>query len=561
MFGTIRKHQTWLWAVIIAVIIVSFVLFFSPYSRMNNSARGEVDYGTINGEKVTQEQYSDASREVLLSYFFKNGSFPTDQTVRSGAFDPQRETYQWMLLLNGADKMGIRVGPQETARVAQAMIFQFQKSGIKTADDFIRQVLVPNHFEVEDLERYVRHFLIIQELIGTVGLSGKLVTPAEAQGLYEREHQELSTEAVFFSLSNHLSAVTATPEALNQFYTNHQAFYRVPDRVQVKYVRVDLSNFLAQAEADLMKTNFNDMLDLDLQKLGTNYTRFGKTPAEARAKIRELRIKEVAMPRARQAGAEFAGPLFDKEPIQAGNLEILAKEKGMPVGTTAPFDSTVGPRELDVWMDFVQRAFSLTPSDPFAGPIIGTNAVYVIALDKKIPSYVPTLDQIHDKVAEDFKIFTALNQARMEGAAFAVTLTNELAMGKPFSSICLNAKLKPVPLPAFSLSSEDLPEVEGRVTLNQLKQMAFSTPPGKASGFQTTPEGGIILYVKSKLPLDVARMSSELPAYVNRVRSARQNDAFNDWFRKEYERLMRDNPALQPKQQPSLAPGPAQSRT
>ena len=40
MFGTIRKHQTWLWAVIITLTIISFVVFFSPYSKLNNERRG-----------------------------------------------------------------------------------------------------------------------------------------------------------------------------------------------------------------------------------------------------------------------------------------------------------------------------------------------------------------------------------------------------------------------------------------------------------------------------------------------------------------------------------------
>ena len=53
MFGTIRKHQTWLWAVIITVIIFSFVIYFSPYSKMNDSRRGPVNLGSINGERIS----------------------------------------------------------------------------------------------------------------------------------------------------------------------------------------------------------------------------------------------------------------------------------------------------------------------------------------------------------------------------------------------------------------------------------------------------------------------------------------------------------------------------
>ena len=60
MFGTIRKHQTWLWAVIITVIIISFVIFFSPYSKMNDTPPGPANLGSINGESISQEEYVKA---------------------------------------------------------------------------------------------------------------------------------------------------------------------------------------------------------------------------------------------------------------------------------------------------------------------------------------------------------------------------------------------------------------------------------------------------------------------------------------------------------------------
>ena len=51
----------------------------------------------------------------------------------------------------------------------------------------------------------------------------------------QRENQEFSAQSVFFSPSNYLSAVTVTPDAVAQYYTNYLAAYRLPDRVQVSY--------------------------------------------------------------------------------------------------------------------------------------------------------------------------------------------------------------------------------------------------------------------------------------------------------------------------------------
>ena len=93
MFGTIRKHQTWLWAVIITLTIISFVIYFGPQSRVNSGrGGGSASLGTINGDPITEEEFRDANRDVYLSYFFMSGgSFPNSEEARKsgGAWPPQ----------------------------------------------------------------------------------------------------------------------------------------------------------------------------------------------------------------------------------------------------------------------------------------------------------------------------------------------------------------------------------------------------------------------------------------------------------------------------------------
>ena|SRR5437868_9564629 len=96
MFGTIRKHQTWLWAVIITLTIISFVSFLSPNSKLNNG-RGGGNYGTINGERITTTEFANAAREVELHTFFMSGHWPNEDKKRT-EFDTEREIYQWLFL-------------------------------------------------------------------------------------------------------------------------------------------------------------------------------------------------------------------------------------------------------------------------------------------------------------------------------------------------------------------------------------------------------------------------------------------------------------------------------
>ncbi len=553
MFGTIRKHQTWLWVVIIVVIIISFVVYFSPYSKINES-RGPLQLGSINGEPVSEDVYTRAQREMYLQYFLRSGRWP-DEDARQRGFDLERETYQWLLLTQKVRSMGIDPSPEAIETQARQLLRPFEQMGVKSPVTFFNEVLRPRGLMPEDFERFVRNYLGLQEMISVIGASGKLVAPTEIQALYERENQAVATSAVFFSASNYLAGVSVTPEALTQFYSNRLAVYRIPERLQINYVTFPFSNFLAKAETSI--TNLNELVDMNFTQLGTNTLQGAKTPEETKAVIRQELLRREALLEARKAASDFARPLFDKEKIELGDLEKLAKEKGLECRVTAPFTREDGPAELEGGQELVKAAFLLTPEDPVARPQITEDGVGIISFNSKVPSEIPPLDQIRSRVEQDYRFSQALNQARQAGIAFQRTLTNSLAQGKTFSQVVEEAKVTAVDLPPFALSTRTLPEAEQHLNLNQVKEMAFSIKPGQASSFQFSAEGGAVLFVKSNLPIDTARMQAEMPNFASFVRRTRQEEAFNHWFRREAEKGLRDTPLARPEPPPSMQSAPA----
>ncbi len=540
MFGTIRKHQTWLWVVISALTIISFVIFFSPYSKVHEE--GPADYGTVNGKAVTRDDYIAAQREVQLRYFFMTGNFPDEEAQRRG-FDAARESYQWIFLVSKQEELGIDVGSDVAARIGRDMLSNFQRQGIATPAAFDKQILQPRGLNLRDFERFVKHYIGLQQLISIAGSSGRLVTPQEARTLYIRENQQVSAQAIVFSASNYLSRVTVTPEVISQFYTNYLASYRIPDRIQVAYVKFAVSNFLAKAESELSRSNLNDAIEANLQRMGTNYFGGAKTADEARAKLRAEIIKGRALADARRAANEFARPMFEVEKPRIEDLQKAAKTNNLQVILSAPFDRENGPEDMETGSDFVKVAFSRTPEDPFGQPYVAMDGVYVYGLAKTIPSEVPPLDKIRARVEGDYRIVQAASHARQAGYIFQATLTNGLAQGKAFDELCKGAGVKPMDLPPFSLSSRSIPgDIEESVPVNQVKELAFTTEPGKASQFQPTRGGGVVIYVKAKLPVDEQKMKEELPAFVNYLRRTRTEEAFQAWFRKEGERGLRNTP-------------------
>jgi len=139
----------------------------------------------------------------------------------------------------------------------------------------------------------------------------------------------------------------------------------------------------------------------------------------------------------------------------------------------------------------------------------------------------------------------ATELAQRAGTNFAPALAAQLAAGHNFASTCIAAGLQPVTLPQFSLSTEELPALGNRAGLPQVKQALFSTPTGRASDFEPTEDGGFIVFVQSRTPVDPATVSADLPQFITTLRRQRQSEAFDLWLQTEANRQFRNVTALQ----------------
>jgi SurA N-terminal domain len=545
MFGTIRKHQSWLWFIIIGVMVIGMITWQNSLGKSGNGQRGG-NFGAIDGHVITETEFRNAESEATLQYLVRTHEWP-DNAAHSN-FDLNRETYYRLFLIQKLEQYNIHTDNDTVAQFANIILRQFGNGQAIPLDALLEQ-LKPHGITADDFQRFLEHYLSIQQLASVVGVNGRLVTPEEIQSLYMHEYQELAADAVFFTASNYLAKIPdPTPESLAQFYTNQQAEYREPEQMQVSYVLFNVTNLMPEAEQKIGVTNLNRQAEEALTRLGTNGMRFGKTPEEARAKIRELFIQETALSNANTKAISFQNELVAKGPFTASNLNALAREKGLEVKVTKPFDKEYGPSDLHLGSSYpVAELFNLIPpQEPLAPePIRGTDGVYILAYDKSTPSRIPPLAEIYSRVTADYKYVQAMRLAQMNGHVFAQTATNELAHGKTFSAVANAAKVDPIEVPPFSLNTETLGKIEDLVEPTTFKEVSFGTPVGKTSGFTPTREGGFVVHVRERLPVDQAKMKTQLPEFSKIVRQRREAEAFDMWFNREASAVLRGLPAFQ----------------
>ncbi len=561
MIGTIRKHSKWLWIVIAALTIVSFVWWGASIPSRGGGGRGGAsgDFGSIYGKPITQDEYTAARNDYFIFSWLHDGFQWPDQDPNISNLQTEQQIYLRIMLLRKAQAMGITADAKAAEAAAGNLLSSPDlvrafhiRGGSVPIDSFVKAVLEPKGFTADDLERFAKNDLILQQLVQTIGIAGQLFTPDEAASAWRRENEDRQTQIVFFSGTNYLDQVQVTDASVGQFYTNYMAYYRLPDRVQVSYVEFNVTNYLAAAEKKIGATNLDFQVSSIFAQNGMDAVPDAKTPDEAKAEIRKYVIRKEAMTEANNDANDFANAVFEKTPAIPANLGLIAKQKGLAVETPAPFSKQYGPSEFIAPEAFTKAAFSLTSDDPFAGPVQGPYAYYVMALDKQLPSEIPSLDAIHDQAAHDYQTQVALALARRAGTNFVTTLNLRLLAGRTFPAVCVAAGFDPETLPPFSLSTTDLPELKNRAGLPQIKQAAFGTPVGRASDFEETDDGGFVIYVEKQLPPDETAMKAQMPQFLAQVRREQSFELFQNWVNTEASHQLGNIPALQ-KPQPAAA--------
>jgi hypothetical protein len=540
MIGTIRKHSSWLWLCIITLTIISFVWWgASPATR--NGAGGAAEFGTIYGREVTRDDYLKARAEYSIWYWFRNHQWPSED-AKITQLDMNREIYWRILFARKAAELGIHVGVAETARMANSYLASLGRNHQAATMEELTSLLASKGYTVADLERTLADDIATEQLVQVKGLAGALLPPQEVSDNYDFFHQEYATEAVFFEASNYLGRVTVNPAAVGQFYTNYQAAYRQPDRIQINYVFFNVTNYLASSQAEWAKTNFEDVVTSYYAEHTEDFAD-EKTPEAAKAKIRTGLVRQRAMMKALQAARDFAGPVFNDG--KAESLVNFAAKAGLKAYVTRPFAATESPVEFTASAQFVKEAFKLDADTPLGGPLAAADGFYVIGLAGRLPSAVPPFAEIRDRVAADYREQLAIQQAQSAGTNFYYQAMVQGAVGNTFGQVARAAGLTVATVPPFSLSTETFPDDAYASAVESIKEVAVSTPPGHIASFVPTQTGGFVLRVKAVVPADATLKAQELPEFAAQLRRERVSTAFNLWLQNESYREFRNIPLLQ----------------
>jgi peptidyl-prolyl cis-trans isomerase D len=524
------------------------VIFFSP-NQGGGGGIAQGALGSIRGDPIDRDEYIAAVKEAMLAHLLRNGMWPEQSAAD---WDERRQALNRLFLLDEARRLGIRV-PDEVAakRIVELAFLKDQQTGAfnrAAYDQFLAMLMRDRGLSRADFEEFMRNEVALQHLVQIGGLSGTLVTPREGEARYKQANELYSAEVVTFPASNYLSQVNLDPENVARHYTNRQAEYRIPERVQVRYVKFPATNFLDEARQTLESiTNLAARVDAAYQQQSPEDFKDAEgnvlSPEAAKEQLKDEAAQAQALTVARRKAVEFANKLFNMPP-SAESLSQLAAENGYEARTSEPFDEMRPPIDMNVPSTFNRAAFALSPEQPFAIPVTGEDGVYVFAFERRIPSEIQPLEAVRGRVIDSLMRTESRELAERAGRDFIAAVTNAMAGGQTFAEAAAAAGYQPVSVTNFTRTTflSQLPRLSG----SELSRTASELKPGEVSGFVPMLDGGYVLCLTARGSVSDEELKQELPGYLDQLRQFGRFSAFAEWQQRQFAAANVRMPGLEP---------------
>jgi hypothetical protein len=540
MFASFRRYQKIIWTVAIIVIIPSFVIFFTDLRFLEGTGPA-ASYGSVDGREVPREEFAAGYRETLLLHRLNYGQWPGREEGMRRNLDQQ--ALQRVALIRRLQEAKVDVPDRAVIdHIKRLFRDQTDQYSPELYQNWIQKILPEGGLTEDDLFRFFRHELGTQQLISVHGLSGRLTSPRGLEAGFRREHEQVEIAAVFLFASNFVAKVTVATNDVNAFYSNNLPRYYLPEKLQLSYVAYPVSNYFAAVDSrwakdpDLEKKLEATYQDA-LQKGGTNafLGEDGKAlaPEAAKARLRGEVRKNEAMREGFRVANEFVDGLIAQEPL---TLEVFARTvvaSNLTMRLTQPFEAFEGPKELKLPQDFYRQLANLTTNAPvLAAPVVGAEAVFVVALNRVIPRQLQSRETVREKLLADYKQDAAQKLMLKAGSTLYTNLNAVVTKGKTFTDACSQFSLTAMELPAFSRSERNLKELDELVPFGRVREEAFELQPGKVSHFHPFGDRGYILFSKGRKPVSDETYQKEFPKHLEEVRDRAERQAFNDWFTK-----------------------------
>jgi peptidyl-prolyl cis-trans isomerase D len=307
-----------------------------------------------------------------------------------------------------------------------------------------------------------------------------------------------------------------TEADISKFFTDNSFRYTVAPRVVVDCVPFPAEDFKAGiAPSDAELRAYYDANPSKFPKPAAAKAPAAKADPDAdyakvKPVVQEMLTLDLAKSKAVKAASDLAYALYEGKVTRA-SLDSFLAGRNLKAQVLAPFTAEAGPSEFPGSREIATAAFELNADRFYSEGIPSPAGAVVLIWKELLPSHLPALHEIRDRVVAD----ATDNQKRIRfvefGRSLKAGIERRLKAGEPFDKAAQeaagSAKVTVKSYPPFKL--RDQPKDVDETVFGLMDRL----DKGSVSDMEATADKGLLVYAADKKP-PVANESNPLYAQV-----------------------------------------------
>jgi peptidyl-prolyl cis-trans isomerase D len=458
MLQFMRKHaKNWLMKLLLGLIIIVFIFYFGSMGGREMAA----DVAKVGGKAISYVDFRKEYENLIDLYRRQYGENLKEETlkklnVKQKALD---NLIHQAIVLQKAKDLKIEVSPEEV-QASIASYPAFQRNGV--FDNRLYQHALRNvKMTAGDFEDAQRNGILTLKLEGLMRESVK-VSDREVREFYRVQNEKTNLAFLKVPCQNYRSRVKASDADMEKFLTEQGESFRIPERMQVKYIFFRDDDFARSARiSDEDVKNYYNLY-------GDSFRRKdGKIPAlaDVREKIISAIRKSRALDTAQTEAKKARNTIYENE-----NFDEYARKNNLAVHTSDPFTRNNPPADLAIIKDLDEYLGTLKADQ--MSPVLSTpKGFFLIKLISRKSSHIPRLAEARSEVERRYTDMESRRLCRKE----AQDILNSLKKGGDLNRLSREKGLR-VDETGFFAQGARIPKIgESR----ELAQAVFQLSAGK----------------------------------------------------------------------------------
>ncbi len=501
-----QKHFRTIFAILLGLIIISFVYSFNPSGGIGHTDRQAAERPFFGHNLASEQDIGLLMRDGANSARLKGGSQLDESMIQQYALSR-------IAGLAIADELHLPIPSEKEVGtyISTLRVFQNEQGHFdqKRYTQFADSIKSSAQLSITDANRIFRDDTRLETVNHLIGGPG-YVLPSDVRELLSLTDAKWSVAIASLDYATFDAKLNATDEALTKYFTENAFRYEVPPRAKLSVIEFKNAEFSASGPIPegQLRTYYN-----------TNIERFPvpadpaatTTPAPAVAtdnleKVRpqvEIAFRnELATRLAVKTANDFTVALYErKATANSAELASFLLMQNRPATALPPFTAENPPASLP-WLSYYDKQVSSLSKDRyFSEPLPTPDGAVVLLWNEALPSYQPAFAEAREKVTTDYKETEKRKRFVAQGQLLQSKLSAAVKAGTPFEKAAADAKLEVKSYANFTLQDtpKDLPSAT-RQALQYIKA-------GEIAPMIPTNDKGYLVYAAQKQLPDMSPTS------------------------------------------------------